>query len=263
VSDSMPPDELNRLGIPSPVPGRTGIGNVPHYGFPFCYGHGIPDPASSTLGFKLNPSMSCDKYQGAVVEFPAHGAAMGFTFYDHPGAFPDVYQGAPFVALHGSWDASIPTGYSVAWTPFQSDNKSPLGAAEEFISFRLEPPVACKISDDCPGNSTCQDQSPAAQFDLIKYCGGRGRPTDVAMLPSGELLISDQLNSLVYKIEYTGKRPDCVTTYGKGCAAPSIGKSMEGLTTERGTCYIGFIVLLGAGAFVLLVTRLRRVPAVI
>ena len=40
--------------------------------------------------------------------------------------FPDDYQGDLFVAFHGSWNRSVPTGYKVVRIPIQNGTPGPV-----------------------------------------------------------------------------------------------------------------------------------------
>jgi len=50
------------------------------------------------------------------VLIPAHSAALGITFYNDT-QFPQRYRNGGFVALHGSWNRSVASGYKVAFFP--------------------------------------------------------------------------------------------------------------------------------------------------
>ena len=72
-----------------------------------------------------------------------------------------------------------------------------------------DPKVECTSTADCPGNSTCQLGAP--DFDGLRYCGGRGRPVDVEVMRDGSILLSDDMNSLIYRIEYVGEAAERAT----------------------------------------------------
>ena len=60
------------------------------------------------------------------------------------------------------------------------------------------------------------------------FCGGRGRPVDVEVLRNGDVLVSDEVNSLVYRLRYTGRRADCVKTFGN-CGIGGGAAALPGL----------------------------------
>ncbi|MBI4831473.1 MAG: sorbosone dehydrogenase family protein [Candidatus Lindowbacteria bacterium] len=94
MGDNMPPDELNRAP-------RSGL----NFGFPYCHGNGIPDPA-------LGKKHECDEFTPPVQELGPHVAALGMRFYTGD-MFPDKYRNQIFIAQHGSWNRSAPIGYRV------------------------------------------------------------------------------------------------------------------------------------------------------
>jgi glucose/arabinose dehydrogenase len=235
-TEDMPPGELNRL-----PGGAAGLAANLDFGFPRCYGRDHPDPSPDTNGVAFNPIMSCPAYHGgdlgatvgqlaastavpvgSVVDLAPHSATLGLRFYSPPvtsapppqgSQFPAKYWNRAFMAQHGSWDRTQPSGYAVASVAITSEDGRDESArassstgpyvTHEFLSgFRPDPPVRCLRSSDCPGNSTCQTRAPQ-HGQVARYCGGRGRPADLLVLPDGSLLVSDEMNSLVYRITYT------------------------------------------------------------
>lgn len=101
------------------------------YGWPFVYLGRFVDPKyegqeADVLEQSLPPDLL----------FKAHSAPLGLVFYDG-GQFPEAYSGDAFVAFHGSWNASVPTGYKVVRVPFE--NGRPLSFYENFaVGFRTD-----------------------------------------------------------------------------------------------------------------------------
>lgn len=93
MGENEPPDELNR---------RSRKGE--HFGFPHCYGRGIPDPDY--------PQRRCDDLTSATVELGPHVAALGMRFYTGT-MFPAAYRDQVFIAEHGSWNRVLASGYRV------------------------------------------------------------------------------------------------------------------------------------------------------
>jgi glucose/arabinose dehydrogenase len=91
MGENQPPDELNR---------RQRRGE--HFGFPHCYGRGIPDGDY--------PQLECGRTRPATVELGAHVAALGMRFYTGT-MFPPEYRGQVFIAEHGSWNRLLANGY--------------------------------------------------------------------------------------------------------------------------------------------------------
>lgn len=87
LGDNLPPEELNIV-----VDGKD-------YGWPYCYGKGIKD-----YEFNKDENISCIDTEHPVYELPAHTAPLGTVFGP---------TGGLFVALHGSWNSTVPVGYKV------------------------------------------------------------------------------------------------------------------------------------------------------
>lgn len=129
-------------------------------GWPRCHSGRIVDPEFGSDG-------DCDGVLAPVVEMQAHAAPLGLTFYTGT-QFPAPYRGALFVAFHGSWNRSEPTGYKVVWIPMQDGTPGPV---QDFAAGWLR--------DD--GSNW-------------------GRPVDVITAPDGSLFISDDAGGIIYRI---------------------------------------------------------------
>jgi glucose/arabinose dehydrogenase len=106
------------------------------------------------------------------VEMAAHAADLGMTFYSGK-MFPAKYQGGIFSAQHGSWNRTQPVGARVMFTSLKPD-----GTADKTEVF------------------------------AEGWLQGReylGRPVDVAQLPDGSVLVSDDYAGAIYRISYTGQ----------------------------------------------------------
>ena len=104
----------------------------------------------------------------------AHAADLGMVFYTGK-KFPAKYQGGIFSAQHGSWNRTNPIGARVMFTSLKAD-----GTADKTEVF----------ADGWLDSETRQ------------Y---RGRPVDVANLPDGSILVSDDFAGAIYRISYTGQ----------------------------------------------------------
>lgn len=101
-----------------------------------------------------------------VVEEDAHAADLGMIFY-RGRMFPADYRGAIFSAQHGSWDRSIPIGARVMVTRAGETKSAPFAEGWNTGSGAY-----------------------------------LGRPADVAELPDGSLLVTDDQNGAIYRISY-------------------------------------------------------------
>jgi glucose/arabinose dehydrogenase len=111
--------------------------------------------------------------QGVVnpqVEMDAHAADLGLMFYTG-NQFPAQYRGGIFSAQHGSWNRTKPIGARIMFTPVKAD-----GTADKAQVF--------------------------AEGWLTENGEYLGRPVDVAQLPDGSLLVSDDTAGAIYRISY-------------------------------------------------------------
>ncbi len=109
------------------------------------------------------------------VLFQAHSAALGLQFYDG-NTFPAKYRNGAFVAFRGSWNRSQGTGYKIVFIPF-TDQGRPAGYYEDFLTgFLLDP----------NGPTTW------------------GRPVGLLTLPDGSLLLTEEMNNRIYRVQFLG-----------------------------------------------------------
>jgi glucose/arabinose dehydrogenase len=109
------------------------------------------------------------------IETPAHAADLGMIFYTGT-QFPAKYRGGIFFAQHGSWNRTVPIGARVSFASLKED-----GTGDKAEVF--------------------------AEGWLNKGGSYSGRPVDVAQLPDGSLLVSDDYAGALYRITYEGDRP--------------------------------------------------------
>ena len=148
ITDDRPPDRLNILKF-----GRF-------YGWPQCYLPGQRNPEY--------PDARCDNVEPPTITFQAHSAPLGMTFYAGT-RFPG-YSGDAFIAFHGSWNRTVPTGAKVVHVKVQDGRAV---SSEDFVTgWQL-------------GN------------------GSRwGRPVAPLALPDGSLLISDDAAGRIWRVTY-------------------------------------------------------------
>ena len=107
------------------------------------------------------------------VEMAAHAADLGMTFY-RGRTFPDSYRGGIFSAQHGSWNRTVPVGARIMFTRLKA-------------------------------NGTAGASAPFAEGWLTPEGTYLGRPVDVAEMPDGALLVSDDFAGAIYRISVQGK----------------------------------------------------------
>ncbi|MEJ2600107.1 MAG: sorbosone dehydrogenase family protein [Anaerolineales bacterium] len=134
------------------------------FGWPRCHSGRIIDP-------DFGDSQSCQGVKAPVVEMQAHSAPLGLAFYTGS-QFPEAYRDDLFVAFHGSWNRSVPTGYKLVRIPMQDGQPGPV---QDFATGWL-----------LPNGSNW------------------GRPVDVITGNDGSLYLSDDAGGKIYRIFYTG-----------------------------------------------------------
>jgi len=140
------------------------------YGWPYAYSGTIPDPDYAEDA----PDMVAKSILPDVL-FQSHSAPLGLAFYNG-GQFPSEYVNDAFVAFHGSWNASVPTGYKIVRVTFKDGQ--PTGSYQNFATgFRIE-------AED-PGRARVW-----------------GRPVGLAVAADGALLVADDVSQTVWRVSY-------------------------------------------------------------
>jgi len=151
LGDDLPPETINIA--------KEGT----DFGWPRCHAGDLVDP-------EFGGDLGCRDVTPPAVKLQAHSAPLGLVFYT-ASAFPASHRGDLFVAYHGSWNRSVPTGYKVVRVPI-ADDGSP-GKPEDFATGFL----------DSAGKM-------------------HGRPVGLAVGPDGFLYISDDKAGLIYRVTY-------------------------------------------------------------
>ena len=140
------------------------------YGWPYAYVGKHPQPGFAAL--------APDKVEATITPdllFTAHSSVLDLVFYNAD-QFPAPYRGSAFVALKGSWNRSVPTGYKVVRVPFK-DGK-PEGYYENFATgFWVSGERRAEVW---------------------------GRPAALAVTADGALLVADDTAGTIWRITYTG-----------------------------------------------------------
>jgi len=161
-------NERDNLGDDLVPDYATSVKDGGFYGWPYSY-----------IGSNYDP-----RYVGAFpdlvkraivpdVLIPAHSAALGVTFYTGT-QFPQRYRNGGFVALHGSWNRSVASGYKVVFFPMNNGRPGPI---EDFLTGF--------IADDGSGGE-----------QVTRW----GRPVGVTVARDGSLLVSDDGGHRIWKI---------------------------------------------------------------
>jgi glucose/arabinose dehydrogenase len=158
----------DNLGDDVPPEGIWRVRESANAGWPNCYvgpsgRELLPDP-------QFGKRDVCRAAEPPATTFQAHSAPLGLRFYDGR-AFPEALRGDLFVALHGSWNRSVPVGYRVIRIPFAGGQA---GQAQDFATGWM-----------------------ADQGDRGSVWG---RPVDLLVGPDGALLISDDDGGAIFRI---------------------------------------------------------------
>lgn len=146
LGENTPPEEVNIIQF-----GRN-------YGWPYCYGDKVANPEYLDRQEFCERSTTAPKYN-----LQAHSAPLGLTFG------PSGYlENNLFVAFHGSWNRSVPTGYKVIRIDTKSVNQEPI----DFVYGWL-------------------------QENGIAW----GRPVDIKVYDNDKFLITDDSAGAVYIVE--------------------------------------------------------------
>lgn len=158
-------NERDSLGDNIPFEFATTIKDGAFYGWPWYYIGSNEDPRRKGE----RPDLA-GKATIPDVLMQAHSAPLNIVFYDG-GNFPAEYRGDAFVALHGSWNRGVRTGYKVVRLKFK-DGK-PTGEYEDFITGFV-------ISNDSVW----------------------GRPVGVAVAKDGALILTEDANGTIWRITH-------------------------------------------------------------
>lgn len=155
----------------------TGLSAGEFYGWPYAYLQpNLLDPRQVNNGKSVNPQLAA-RTKTPDVLFQAHSAALGLQFYDGK-TFPEKYRNGAFVAFRGSWNRDRGTGYKIVFVPFDASGK-PQGYYEDFLTgFLLDPAIP----------STW------------------GRPVGLLVLPDGSLLLTEEANGRIYRVQFSTER---------------------------------------------------------
>lgn len=153
LGDDLPYDEINLITKPDQ-----------HFGFPYYHGNQLAETDTNIVASRPKKTV----FTEPAVRITAHSAPLGIHFYRGK-HLPKRFHGALFVALHGSWNRSTPSGYLVMAYWF----------------------------DD---NGVLQKQEPLVEGFLSRDSKTLGRPTDIIELEDGSVLISDDHGGRIWQL---------------------------------------------------------------
>jgi len=169
LGDDIPPDEINII-----KDGRN-------YGWPTCYGQNIHDTNFDKNIYIRDPCREPTE-AASLIDIPAHSAPLGLGFVPEEG-WPTEYWYDLFVAYHGSWNRSIPTGYKI-------------------VRYILDEEGNYVGEVDSTGSPLPED---FISGWLTNKSNSLGRPVDILVQPGGVMYISDDKAGVIYQVAYREK----------------------------------------------------------
>ncbi len=136
------------------------------YGYPFKHAKNVIDPEFGSMIPTVNK-----EFIDPIAELGPHVAPLGIAFYDND-IFPKKYKNSIFVALHGSWNRTKKSGYTVVFVKLDDDGNYLY--QEDFISGWLSNESAW------------------------------GRPVSPYITKDGSMLLSDDKYNVIYRVTYKG-----------------------------------------------------------
>lgn len=160
-----------------PVDEFTQVVDGGNYGWPFCNPddrNGLDDmPFFNDYDLNRDGAVTnCATKNRISKGIQAHSAPIGFSFLQNT-AMPNLYKNGAAIALRGSWNRTVKTGYKVIYFPWDATL-----------------------------------QKPGKQIDLVKgflnadSSSSYARPVDVAVTSQGDMLISDDQGGTIFKLTY-------------------------------------------------------------
>ena len=163
-------NERDILGDNTPPDYVTSVKKGAFYGWPWYY---IGDHEDTRPGGGPRPDLK-GKVTVPDLLFQPHSAPLGLAF-NPGGMFPPEWKGDAFVALHGSWNRSLRTGYKIVRAPVKGGKLT--GEYQDFV---------------------------------LGFTAGEenvwGRPVSVAFPADGSLLFTDDGNGVIYRVTYAKEK---------------------------------------------------------
>jgi glucose/arabinose dehydrogenase len=111
---------------------------------------------------------TCEEFEPPVAKLGPHVAPLGLAFYTGK-QFPEQYRNQLLIAEHGSWNRSSKIGYQVRLITLYGNKV---------------------VSDTAFIDGFLQNEEVS------------GRPVDIANMPDGSILVSDDHAHKVYRVSY-------------------------------------------------------------
>lgn len=161
---------IDWLGDNEPPEELNQIKQNANYGWPYIYGNGKYNPQPRPTGDTTYQQYR-DLSTVPTLTYQGHSAPLQMAFYT-AGKFPAEYKNDAFVAMRGSWNRSTPVGYKVVRIHFE--NGKPVRFDDFLTGFLIN-----------------NNRSHFA------------RPVGVAVHTDGSLLVSDDTNGVIYRVNHS------------------------------------------------------------
>lgn len=161
---------IDWLGDNAQVDGLNHLQQGKQYGWPYVYAADAINPQDEAQG-EISPEERMRLSTKPVLTHMPDAAPMQMQFYASD-RFPAEYRGDAFVAMHGSWNRKTLSGYEVVRIRFKDG-----------VPVKVEPFLTGFLSGGA---------HPAMS----------GQPFGVAVAKDGSLLVGDDLNGIIYRVEY-------------------------------------------------------------
>jgi glucose/arabinose dehydrogenase len=163
-------NERDLLGDNTPPDYVTSVKKGGYYGWPWYY---IGDHEDTRPGGGQRPDLKGKAIVPDVLLQP-HSAPLGVAF-NPGGMFPPEWKDDAFVAMHGSWNRSLHTGYKIVRLPAKGGKLT--GEYQDLV---------------------------------VGFTAGEenvwGRPVDVTFAPDGSLLFTEDGAGSIYRVTYAKKK---------------------------------------------------------
>jgi len=183
LGDDLPPEEVNYV--------FEELGEPKNYGWPICYGDRVHDTdfdpsalqqvqggeqSRTTSSGRVNP---CVDTEPPAIELPAHTAPLGLRFDK---------EGNLYVALHGSWNRTYPSGYKIIQIRFPKN----------FVPYEYGAEKKPKAEDFIWGWMSDEHMKKPLASNASQFA--QGRPVDILFDDKGAMYISDDKAGMIYRV---------------------------------------------------------------
>lgn len=166
-------NERDGLGEDTPPDYLTEVVAGAFYGWPFTYFGTYPDPVQARRA-PAEVAAAAARARVPDLALGGHSVPLGLRFLRGQG-FPARYRQGAFIARRGGGSRVRYLGFDVVFVPFAEGR--PTGVVEPFLTGFVPDPASPRVY---------------------------GRPVDLAELPDGSLLVSDDAGRAIWRVSWVG-----------------------------------------------------------